>query len=935
MDELALFRALPDPASLMTPGGRHVDVNPAAEKCFKRSQEEIIGTKIEELCEKKDLQKIRDALEEAKRTGFSSCAATCIRRDNTTFPAFLYFAPVKDEWGNIINILGTITDIRELKRKERESRAEKERDIFFAASDPSCIVDVNGVRIECNPAMEEITGLPRAEFIGKPADTIFKKEDRPDWRRTLENVMKTGRANDLTPTILTKKGEKIPVSAHIHERIDADGNLIGVIVNLKDVSKLKRREEELKLILDNAPVGIMRFDENGMILYENPVMEKILGIPEGERSKAIGVKITDMPNINRTTAIGWEKAMLSGKHFNETMPFTSLYGKESVLSIDAVPLLDEEGTVNGTLALIKDITESKEREKELRESRQNYYELVEGANSIIMRMDTKGTITFINRFAEELFDYTREELIGQNIVGTIVPEIESTGIDLRKMILDIARNPEKYKFNVNENIRKNGERVWISWTNEPVFDEQGRVAGVMCIGNNITELRRMGEALRYQAEIERLVTAISTNFINLAPDKVDDGINQALQAIGEFAQVDRSYIFLLSEDGKKVSNTHEWCAEGVASQIDNLKDLPAEAFPWREKLNRFEIIHIPRVADLPPEARAEKKILELQDIQSLIILPMVYGGSLIGFLGFDSVRSEKTWPEEITVLLKTVGGIFANALEHKRLHGELEANRIYFQNFFDLSPVPLTLIGLDGKRLDCNPAMERLTGKNKEELINVPVEVTYAKEEQPLVRKKLVDETIEKGYMYGFETYFMKPDGTRLPTVTNCSLLRDEEGKPLSIICSTIDITELQKRETELKESNEFNRLLVENLPATIVIFDEESRISFVNKEFVRLSGWKKEEITGKMAANVPYSKPPYVCESGLPYMEEGTVEALRKIWKRTLERGEIASGEVPFSTKDGRIVIHHGTEIPYGKGRLWVSMDVTALKKREKKLKN
>jgi PAS domain S-box len=110
--------------------------------------------------------------------------------------------------------------------------------------------------------------------------------------------------------------------------------------------------------------------------------------------------------------------------------------------------------------------------------------------------------------------------------------------------------------------------------------------------------------------------------------------------------------------------------------------------------------------------------------------------------------------------------------------------------------------------------------------------------------------------MYGSETYFMKPDGTRLPAVINCSLLRDEEGKPLSIICSTVDITELQKRETELKESNEFNRLLVENLPATIVIFDEESRISSVNKEFVRLSGWKRRDYR-KMAANVPYSKPP------------------------------------------------------------------------------
>jgi hypothetical protein len=87
------------------------------------------------------------------------------------------------------------------------------------------------------------------------------------------------------------------------------------------------------------------------------------------------------------------------------------------------------------------------------------------------------------------------------------------------------------------------------------------------------------------------------------------------------------------------------------------------------------------------------------------------------------------------------------------------------------------------------------------------------------------------------------------------------------------------------------------------------------------------------MAADVPYSKPPYVCESGLPYMEEGTVEALRKIWKHTLEEGEIASGEVPFSTKDGRIVIHHGVEIPYGKGRLWASVDVTELRKRKEKI--
>jgi PAS domain S-box len=67
---------------------------------------------------------------------------------------------------------------------------------------------------------------------------------------------------------------------------------------------------------------------------------------------------------------------------------------------------------------------------------------------------------------------------------------------LKEMILDIGINPEKYKINVNENMRKNGERIWVSWTNKPVFDEQGHVVEVMCIGNDITELKKHEEKLK-------------------------------------------------------------------------------------------------------------------------------------------------------------------------------------------------------------------------------------------------------------------------------------------------------------------------------------------------------------------------------------------------------------------------------------------------------
>ena len=65
------------------------------------------------------------------------------------------------------------------------------------------------------------------------------------------------------------------------------------------------------------------------------------------------------------------------------------------------------------------------------------------------------------------------------------------------------------------------------------------------------------------------------------------------------------------------------------------------------KLKNFENIYIPRVSDLPEEAKAEKKILKSQKIKSLAIVPMEHGGSLVGFLGLDSIQSEKIWEEEI------------------------------------------------------------------------------------------------------------------------------------------------------------------------------------------------------------------------------------------------------------------------------------------------
>lgn len=81
----------------------------------------------------------------------------------------------------------------------------------------------------------------------------------------------------------------------------------------------------------------------------------------------------------------------------------------------------------------------KEVEKALRESEKKYRELVQNANSIILRMDTNGRITFFNEFAQKFFGYTEDEILGKNLVGTIVPETDSSHRDLRAMIKDIIK----------------------------------------------------------------------------------------------------------------------------------------------------------------------------------------------------------------------------------------------------------------------------------------------------------------------------------------------------------------------------------------------------------------------------------------------------------------------------------------------------------------
>lgn len=159
-----------------------------------------------------------------------------------------------------------------------------------------------------------------------------------------------------------------------------------------------------------------------------------------------------------------------------------------------------------TMVLAAIVSEQKKSQPKLLESERKYRELVENANSIILRWSRDGKITFLNKFGLKFFGYTQKEILGRHVVGTIVPETESTGRDLRPLMDKICADPKDFENNINENMRRNGERVWISWTNKTVLDKQGQVIEVLSIGSDITEHRKLeGELKKYREHLEELV----------------------------------------------------------------------------------------------------------------------------------------------------------------------------------------------------------------------------------------------------------------------------------------------------------------------------------------------------------------------------------------------------------------------------------------------
>jgi len=397
--------------------------------------------------------------------------------------------------------------------------------------------------------------------------------------------------------------------------------------------------------------------------------------------------------------------------------------------------------------------ERRRAEEALRASEVKYRELVENANSIILRFDTQGRITFFNEFAQTFFGYSEQEILGRHLSGTIVPETESSGRDLEAMIQDICLGPDQFSQNENENLKRNGERVWIGWTNKGLLDQTGRVAEVLAVGNDVTARRRAEQALRRERDL-----------------------NQHL--------IDSSPAFLVTIDAEGrtlMMNLAMRQALGYSEEEVSGRDFLTTFIPQAERGRAAALFRDLREK---PEPRINESRVLAKDGRELLVA--------------WQARPVSGMEGDFDFFLQ----VGLDITERKEANEE----RLRLAAAIEQAAEAMAVIGLDRTIRYVNPAFERIYGYQAEEAVGQstalfsagPGEAAFFDTAWPHLERGLVSQ----GRMT-----IQKRDGSRREVELTVTPVRDDEGQIINYVALSRDMTHEVGLERQLRQAQKMEAI--------------------------------------------------------------------------------------------------------------------------------
>ncbi len=490
----------------------------------------------------------------------------------------------------------------------------------------------------------------------------------------------------------------------------------------------------------------------------------------------------------------------------------------------------------------------------------------------------------VNPSYEKITGISRKKVIGKKL-GEVAPSLEELWLEKLKTVTSQKRKVEfqQHIFELNRDFK-----VCVTLVNPQK---------ISLIFEDITQFKKIENILEYRINFEKLIAQISTDFIKAELNQIDKQINKSLEKIAEFAEADRSYVFLFSDDMNFMSNVYEWYRKGVQPFKEKLQNIPASDLPWfTENIQKKPVVLVEDVDDLPPEAENEKKEWQSENIKTIICMPLKSGGKIIGFIGFDFVEEKTVLSPIIADILRITGDMFANAIIRRQKDRNLNYRELFEKTIANISTEFINLktdqinSGIDkalnvvSRFCKADRGFITLLDESKNELNCTHEWVrdkTFSKIEESAKLdlekfKKLFKELDKSGYLK-FNSIkdvskYLPPEEKKiwngkinpaylLPIILRGKILgfscysfinnqpeREEDTLVLLRIINEIFANALdkQKTENELIKSEKRYRTLIENIDLGVCLLDKELNILTVNEPLSKILNKSKNELIGK-----------------------------------------------------------------------------------------
>jgi PAS domain S-box-containing protein len=532
---------------------------------------------------------------------------------------------------------------------------------------------------------------------------------------------------------------------------------------------------------EDNPHPVTEVELSGCVKYLNPAARHLFPdlIVGGQKEAAVHPWLADWGSVARRF-----QEMGTGTLLREVMIGESCYQQAMYKSGSSVRIYGV------------DITEYKEAQDALRISESRYRELVQNANSAIVRWACDGTVTFINEYAETLFGYSSSEIVGKN-VSLLVPEIESTGEDLTKLVKNIVARPEQFVNVVNENIRKDGHRLWMAWTNKPIRDQHGQVSEILAVGIDITELRQTEEALRE------------------SEDKF-------------------KYIFDHSVVGKSITlptgevQANQAFSEMLGYSVEELRTL------------RWQDITHPDDIELTQQAFTTLLSGESEAVR-VVKRYLSKDGSIIWGDVSSSLRRDKDGNPLyfMTVIL--------NITERRQTEEALHKSEELLNRAQEIAHLGSWELDLVSDRLIWSDEVYRIFGFSPQEFgttYEAFLEAVHP-DDRVAVDNAYSSSLHEDRDSYDIEHRIVKKTSGEIRYVhEKCEHLRDESGKVIRSIGMVHDITGRKQAEAALRESEERFRRAIKEAPFPIMMHAEDGTVIAVSDTWLDLTGYTRQDVS-------------------------------------------------------------------------------------------